>query len=134
MDAAVGVAGLICVLMAFGHHAIGVVWVLPHVTEESVPPTPFGRSSMTVAMLRVTWYIVTVFVLAFGAILMTLAWAEAADARTVLLRSFAVMWLAAAAMAIWVAWQRVHSLRGLFRLPVPFMWVVVALLCWWAST
>jgi hypothetical protein len=120
--------------MAIGHTAIGLVWVLPGLTEQSLPSTPFGPASMSVSMVRVTWYIVTVFVTAFGGILLTLAWAEVADPTKLVLRWFAAMWLAAAAMAIWVALRRVRGLRGLFRLPVPLLWVVVAVLCWNAST
>src|SRR5918995_6102810 len=99
MDVGLAVAGLICVGLAIGHTTIGVVWVLPNLTKERLASTPFGPSSMTLAMIRVTWYIVTVFVLALGVLLIVLAWAEDADARTLLLRSFAVMWLAATALA-----------------------------------
>ncbi|MEA2434137.1 MAG: hypothetical protein QOG54_1594 [Actinomycetota bacterium] len=134
MDVGLGIAGFICVLMAFGHQTIGVVWVLPSITEENLPRTPFGSPSMSLAMVRVTWYIVTVLVAAIGVALMVLGWAPAADLRTLLLRCFAVMWLAAAVMAIWVALGRVRSLRGIFRLPIPMLWIVVSVLCWVAST
>jgi hypothetical protein len=128
------IAGLICVGLALGHTTLGVVWVLPSLTEERLPGTPLGRPSLTVAMLRVTWYIVTVFVLAVGGILFTLAWAPDADPKTVLLRWLAAMWLVATAMAFLVAARRVRSVRGLLRLPVPLLWIVVAVLCWMAST
>jgi hypothetical protein len=134
MDVALGIAGVICVAMAFGHNAIGVIWVLPGLTEERLPSTPFGRSSMTVAMIRVTWYIVTIFVLAIGTLLLALAWAPDADPKLLLLRWLAAMWLVATAMATWVAMRRTRTLRGLLRLPVPFLWVIVAVLCWTAST
>jgi hypothetical protein len=134
MDAALGIAGLICVAMAFGHQTVGVVWVLPGLTEEDLPRTPLGPPSMSLAMVRVTWYIVTIFAATVGAVLMVLAWAPAADLKTLLLRCFAAMWLAATAMATWVAWSRTRSLRGLFRLPVPLLWITVAVICWMAST
>jgi hypothetical protein len=134
MNVGLAIAGLICVAMAFGHTAIGVRWVLPSLTEERLPSTPFGPSSLTLAMVHVTWYIVTVFVLAVGGVLLTLAWAPAADPKILLLRSFAVMWLAATAMATWVSRLRMRNLRSFFRLPVPLLWVVVAVLCWRAST
>jgi hypothetical protein len=134
MDVGLGIAGFICVAMAFGHTAIGVRWVLPSLTEESLPSTPFGRASMTVSMVRVTWYIVTVFVLGLGGIFLSLSLAEGADPKTLVLRWFAVMWLAATGMAVSVAMRRTRNLRGLLRLPVPFLWVVVAVLCWNAAT
>jgi hypothetical protein len=133
MDA-LGVAGVICVAMAFGHTAIGVRWVLPSIKEERLPSTPFGPPSLTLAMIRVTWYIVTVFVLAVGGLLIALDSAPAADAKTLLLRWFAAMWLAATAMALLVATPRLSHLRNFVRLPVPLLWVVVAVLCWTAST
>ena len=134
MDVGLAIAGLISVALAVGHTTIGLVWILPSITEEHLPGTPFGRPSMTVAMVRVTWYIVTIFALGSGGVLMTLAWAAAADPETVLLRWFAAMWLAATAMAIWVSRRRLRNLRSLLRLPVPLLWVVIAVLCWRAST
>lgn len=131
MDIALLAAGLICIAMAFGHQTIGVMWVLPSLTEERVPATPFGPSGMTVAMLRVTWYIVTIFVGAVGVLLLLLASDATIDTRTVLLRWFTFTWLAATAMALWVAREGLRN-RHFFRLPVPLLWVVVAVLCWTA--
>lgn len=132
MNVELGVAGLICVILAIGHTTVGAVWVLPQLTKDRLPDTPFGPSSMTVAMVRVTWYIVTIFVLALGTLLTILAWAEDADPTTVLLRSFAVMWLVATAMAVGIA--GLGKLRYLLRLPAPLLFLVVAVLCWTAST
>ncbi len=134
MDVGLATAGLICVGMAFGHAAIGWLWVLPSLTEERVRGTPFGSPSMTVSMLRVTWYIVTVFVLALGAVLLWLAWDSDANSKTILLRWFAGMWLTGAVMALGISAHRVRSLRGVLRLPVPILWVVVAVLLWNATT
>jgi hypothetical protein len=134
MDVGLGIAGFICVAMAFGHTAIGVRWVLPSITAERLPSTPFGPPSMSVAMVRVAWFIVTVFALAMGGVLLTLAWAPAADSKALLLRWLAAMWLAATAMAIWVSKPWTRNWRGFFRLPVPLLWVVVAMLCLRAAT
>lgn len=138
MDAAVGIMGLLCVAMAIGHTAVGLIWVLPSVTEESLPPTPFGPASMSLAMVRVTWFIVTVFAASVGGVLITLAWVPEADPYAVVLRWFAVMWLAAAGMAFFVGVRHAHDLRrmvrSLLRLPVPLVWVLVAIVCWKAST
>jgi hypothetical protein len=133
MNVGLGIAGLICVVMAFGHNTIGLVWVLPSLTEERVPSTPFGPPSMTVAMLRVTWYIVTVFLLALGGLLLMLAWGADVDPKMLLLRWFAAMWFAATIMFGWVARRGLRNPRQLLRLPVPLLWVVVAVLCWLAS-
>ena len=134
MDVALGIAGLSCIAMAFGHTMIGMLWVLPGLDEKQLPATPFGSRGMTASMLRVTWYIVTVFVVAVGGILLTLAWADDLDVRSMLLRWVAGMWLAATIMALGVSLPRVGRVRDLLRLPVPLVWVVVAVLCWTAAS
>lgn len=134
MEVELGIAGLLCVGLALGHATLGLVWVLPALTEERLPATPFGPASTTVGMVRVTWHIVTVFALTLGGLLMTLAWTEDADTETLLLRWFAAMWLAATAMALWVVRGAMRNPHRLLRLPVPLVWVVVAVLCWTAST
>ena len=131
MNFGLAIAGLLCVALALGHETMGRVWVLPTFSKERPSSTRVGPSSMTEGMLRVTWHIVTIFALAVGGVLMMLAWDEGADPKTLLLRWFAVMWLAATAMAAWVT--RRH-LRFSPLLPVPLLWVVIAVLCWIAST
>lgn len=131
MNVQLGIAGAIGVVLAIGHATIGLVSVLPRLTEDGLPATPFGPPSTTLGLIRITWHIVTIFVLAFAAILLTLAWDATADPAMVLLRSFAVMWLAATGMALWVARR---NPRNFLRRPVWSLWVVLALLCWVAST
>jgi hypothetical protein len=131
MNVGLAIAGVLCVALALGHETVGRVWVLPTFSKERLSSTRLGPSSMTDGMLRVTWHIVTIFVLAVGGVLMMLAWDEGADPKTLLLRWFAVMWLAATAMAAWVTRRR---LRFSPLLPVPLLWVVIAVLCWMAST
>lgn len=130
MDVGLGIAGLLCVVLAFGHLTIGVVWVLPSLTKDRLPRTPFGPPSMSLGMLRVTWYVVTIFALALGVVLILLALDASADARTVLLRTFASMWVVATLMAVFVVGR---PSRRMLRLPVPAVWMVVAVLCWEAS-
>jgi hypothetical protein len=134
MNVELGIVGLICVAMAIGHETIGVVWVLPSLTEEQLPRTPFGPPSLSLGMVRVTWHIVAIFVLTVGGILLTLAWDATADPKAVLLGWFAGMWLAATAMAGWVVRRDVRKPRSLVRLPVPLFWVIVGVLCWKAAT
>jgi len=106
MDVGLASAGVLCVALGLGHNTLGLIWVLPSLGRDQLPATPFGPASLTESMLRVTWFIVTVFVVAMGALLMTMAWVEDLDVRTVVLRWFAVMWIAATAMALWVATPR----------------------------
>jgi hypothetical protein len=133
MNVELAVAGWICVALAAGHTTIGVRWILPSITQDQVPATPFGPRSFSVNMIRVTWFVVTVFALGMGGLLLTLAWTDV-DPRTVILRWLAGMWLAATVMVPFVSPMRGRSLGGSARLPVPLLWVAVAVLCWVAST
>jgi hypothetical protein len=49
MNPGLAIAGLICLGLAFGHTTIGLAWVLPGLTVEHLPTTPFGPPSMTEA-------------------------------------------------------------------------------------
>ena len=124
------IAGISCAALAVGHWLVGR-WVLPGLTRERMPSTPFGPPSMTLGMVRFTWFIVTVVLVAFATLLVTLAWAADADAKTLLLRWFTAFWIAATATALWNARRRP---RSLVRLPVPVLFVVIAVMCWIAST
>lgn len=130
MDLGLAVAGFLCLALAAGHTTIGVVWVLPGLDVETLSKTPFGPKSLTLGMVRVTWFIVTVFVVALGGLLLNLAWVDA-DPKRLLLRWFAAMWVAATALAFAVTRGRP---RNVWRFPVPLLWLVVAALCWGAST
>ena len=131
MDAALGIAGFLCLVLAFGHTTIGVVWVLPGLDPERLPKTPFGPRSLTLAMLRVAWFVVTIFVVALSGVLLTLAFSSGADAQKLMLRWFAGMWVVATLMAFAVSPGRGGHV---WRFPVPLVWLVVAALCWVAST
>jgi hypothetical protein len=131
MNVELAIAGLGCFVLAFGHTTIGLRWVLPNLTKGRLPSTPFGPPSMTLGMVRFTWQVVSVVLVGFSILFMTLAWAPDADPKTLLLRWCAAFWLAATALAGWNARRRP---RRLLRLPVPLVFVVIAVMCWTAST
>jgi hypothetical protein len=131
MNVELAIAGLGWFVLAFGHTMVGLRWVLPSLREVRLPSTPFGPPSMSLAMVRFTWHIVSVLLLAFGILFMTLAWAPDADPKTLLLRWSAAVVLAATALACWQARRRP---RSLLRLPVPLVLVVIAVMSWTAST
>ncbi len=130
MSVELTIAGVGCGILAVGHWFVGRS-ALSDLRAARLPSTPFGPPSMTVGMLRFTWHIVTLVLVAFGALLVTLAWAGEADPETLLLRWFAAFWLAATATVVWVARRRP---RNLLRLPVPVVFLVIAVMCWLAST
>jgi hypothetical protein len=131
MNVELAIAGLGCFVLAFGHTTIGLRWVLPSLTNGRLPSTPIGPPSMTLGMVRFTWQVVSVLLVGFGILLMALAWAPDADPKTLLLRWFAVFWLAATALACWNARRRPSSL---LQFPVPLVFVVIAVMCWTAAT
>lgn len=131
MKVALVIAGLGCLVLALGHATIGLRWVVPSLARARLTGTPFGPPSMTIGMVRFTWHVVTVMLLAFTGLLMSLAWASDAGAKTLLLRWLAAFWLAATATAVWNARRRPSSL---LRLPVPLVFVVIAVMCWIAAT
>jgi hypothetical protein len=124
------IAALSCAALAVGHWLVGR-WVVPSLTRERMPSTPFGPPAMTLGMVRFTWHIVTLVLVAFAGLLLTLAWAADADPETLLLRWFTALWIAATVTVFWVAGRRP---RDVFRLPIPVLFVVIAVMCGIAST
>jgi hypothetical protein len=130
MDVELAIAGVCCLVLAFGHTALGLRWVLPNLSERGLPGTPFGSPRLTLGMLRYTWHVVTVLLLGFGVLLMTLALVPDADSKTLVLRWFAVLWFAATALALWSARRRP---RSILRFPVPVLMFVAAVMSLAAS-
>jgi hypothetical protein len=118
-EAAWLVAGVMCVVIAMGHAAIGILWVLPRLASDSLPRTPLGSSRMTEMMIRVTWHVVTIFVLALGGVLLSLGWVATSEPMTLVLRWFGTMWLAVVAMALFVLARRGPDLM---RRPFSILW------------
>ena len=131
MRAELAIASLGCLVLAFGHTAIGERWVLPALGQACLPGTPFGPGALTLNMLRFTWRVVSITLVGFGVLLLALALAPDADPQTLLLRWLAAFWLVAAATALWDARRRLTSV---LRFPVPLAFLFVATMCWMAST
>jgi hypothetical protein len=131
MNIELAIAGLSCLVLALGHTTVGLRWVLPNLAKGRLPGTPVGPPSMTLGMVRFTWHLVSVLLVGFSVLLMVLARAPAAGSTTLLLRWFAVFWLAATALAGWNARRRPSRL---LQFPVPLVFIVIAVLCWTAST
>jgi hypothetical protein len=124
------IAGASCFVLAVGHAAVGRRWVLPNLKKDLLPRTPFGSSTMTLGMLRFTWHVLTVVILGFSTLLVTLAWTDV-DARKVALRWVAALMIAGVGTAVWNAR---HRPRDLVRLPVTVLMILVAIMCLLASS
>jgi len=125
------IAGLSCFVLALGHTGIGLRWILPRLSPRSLPATPFGSSRLTLGMLVFTWNVVTVMLVGFGVLAMTLAFAPGADTKTLLLRWLAALWLTATALAVWTTRRRPSSI---VRFPVPLIMFLISVMSWTAST
>jgi hypothetical protein len=113
------------------HTTIGLRWILPNLTKESLPSTPLGSSWMTLDMVRLIWHMVSVLLVGFGILFVALAWAPDADPKTLLLRWFAAR---CGLLRRWLAGMVAAVRAASCGLPVPLAFVVIAVLCWTAST
>lgn len=133
MELGVVVAGVLSIGLGFGHMAVGLRWILPGLSAADLPSTPFGPARSSLAMLHVTWHIVTVFALGLGTLLIAFGVTETADPRTIALRVVGTTWIAATAMAFVISKPRVSEWRRIARMPVPLVWLLIGILCWAAA-
>lgn len=130
MDVELAIGGTACAALAAGHAGIGTRWVLPNLSKDRLSATPFGPPSLTLGMVRFSWHVVTIMLVAFTALLFALG-GGIAEPRTLVLRWLGAFWLAATATACWAARRRPWDL---IRFPVPLLMSVVAVTAWLAST
>ena len=128
MRVEMAIAGVGCLLLAFGHTAIGIRWVLPNVKGANLPDTPFGPRSLTVGMLRFTWVVVSLMLTLFAVLFLALAWTD--DVDEVLTWWLAAFWTIAAGTALGQGRRRP---RAMLRFPVPIVIALVAAMCWLAA-
>jgi hypothetical protein len=126
MNAYLFSAGIVSLFMAGGHTAIGVLWVLPRLSEESLPRSPFGGGAMTLAFLEVTWHAVALMLVALGIILLTLARGHLGDDGAISARAIGALFATATAMVLWRARRRPVDL---FRAPMWLLFVAMSVLC-----
>lgn len=126
MQLEIAVAGAICLILGASHAAIGSRGVLPHLTKDNFSSTWFGPRSLTAGMVRFTWHMTTIVLLGFAVLLNGLAFAPDVDARILVLRWVAGMWLVATPFVLFVA----GSPRRVLRFPMALLIPLVAVLCW----
>ena len=128
MGVEMAIAGAGCLLLAAGHTAIGMRWVLPGLRGVELPRTPFGSRALTVSMLRFTWVVVSLMLTLFGVLFLSLAWAD--DVEGVLTWWLVAFWTLAACTALWFGRRRPSAM---LRFPVPIVLSLVAAMCWVAA-
>ena len=119
-------AAMVSLVMAAGHTAIGVQWVLPRLSRDTLPRSPFGGGEMTSAFITVTWHAVGIMLLSFGAILLLLARGRLGDDGAVAARGIGAGFAALTALVLWLS-RRQPS--GLLRAPMWMLFVAMATLC-----
>jgi hypothetical protein len=132
MNAPLLLAGLLALVAAGVHGIGGELLVLRKLWQGPLPPTRFGATAMTRAMLHVTWHITTFAFLAVG-IAMILAAAVLDDAAADALAWFsaaAFTGFAAVAVGLGSAGQ---PLRAGVRHPGPLVLAGTAALAWWGA-
>jgi len=127
MNTAVFAAALICFVLAIGHTAVGVRWVLPGLRVDTLPSSPFGSGALTLDALVLVWHLVGLTVVAFGVLLAVLASRPLTADGVIAVRVAGALFAAAAVTVIWLVR---HRLAHLARAPVWVLFIVVAALCW----
>lgn len=108
MHAELAVAGLLCLSLASGHAAVGRR-ILPSFRQDQLPGTPFGPPSTTLSIVLFSWHAMTLTLLTFTGLLLSLSWDPGADPRTLSLRWLAGAFLAATATAVWLVRRRLRA-------------------------
>ena len=133
MDVPLIAAGLLGLLAAAVHGAGGEVIVIRKLSPETLPPTTFGGSRMTMAMIHASWHITTAAFLATGIGLILAGSALDGDAAEAVgvLSAFSFTCFAAVVVGTGGAYMR--SPRTLLRHPGPAALTLTAALAWWGA-
>ena len=129
MNAELWIAGIATLSLAVGHALVGRQ-ILPALRGVDLPPTFFGGRATSLGMLRFTWHIVTVMLVALSALMLLLAIPEIGDPIEMTLRWVAGFWLAATLTVLWVGRR---ALPTLLRLPMPYVFAGLCILLWIAA-
>ena len=126
------VAGSFALLGAAIHGIAGDLLVVRKLSLQTLPPTRFGSSRMTKAMIHVTWHITTIAFLTVGALLVLSGAGVDADAARWMSLVGACAATGFAAVAL-VLGGSAASPRAGFRHPGPAVLTLTAALAWWGA-
>jgi hypothetical protein len=132
-DVAYLIAGILSLAAAAIHGGVGERLVVMRLPKEELPRTPFGGAASSMAMIRVTWHIVTLSFFAMGVTLVLCTGLSAetacAGAGRLVAASFLGYFVVAGAIAI-----RRRTAKLVARHPAPLIFATVAVLAWFGST
>lgn len=133
MNVPLEVAGSLALLGAAVHGVGGEVLVVRQLSTATLPPTRFGGSRMTKAMIHVTWHMTTVAFLAVGSSLLLAGSVLHGDAARAIGLAAAGAATGFAALALGLGGAYMRSPRSLLRHPAPFVLTATAALAWWGA-
>jgi hypothetical protein len=127
------VAGSLGILAAAVHGGAGEVLVVRRLSPETLAPSPFGGSRMTLAMLHVSWHIGTIAFLTLGVAMLVAGTSLDDDAARAIGLVGAAAFTGFAALAAGLGAAHTRSARGLYRHPGPAGLALTAALAWWGA-
>ena len=130
MDVALIAAGALELAAAAIHGAGGERLVVRRLEVERLPSTRFGGPRMTMAMIHVSWHIVTVAFLVTGTALLVGGLALDGDAARALSISAAVAASGYGLVALGLGVRHMRSPRSLLGHPGPIVLTATAALAW----
>lgn len=119
-------AGIVSLFMAVGHTTIGLIWVLPRLSRDSLPRSPFGGGDMTSTFITVSWHVVGLTLLAVAAALLLMSRGHLAPDGAIVVRAIGSLFATTTALVLWLARRRP---AGLLRAPMWLLFVAVSALC-----
>jgi hypothetical protein len=132
-DAPLIAAGLLGLLGAGIHGIAGEVLVVRRLTAADLPPSRFGGSRMTRAMIHVSWHLTTLaFVMAAAALILGATLADPDGARALAILGAAAV-TGFAVIILVLGGTGVGSPRGMLLHPAPVLVTLTAILAWWGA-
>jgi hypothetical protein len=126
-------AGCLAIVAAGVHGGAGEVLVVRRIPVQALPSTRFGGQRTTMAMLQVSWHLVTVAFLTAGVTLLASGTFLDGDAAR------AVAWVGTAAVTgfaavvVGLGAAATGTPRSMFRHPGPLLLSAVTALAWWGA-
>jgi hypothetical protein len=126
-------AGSLAVLAAGVHGFGGEILVVRKLFVGTLPSTAFGGPRMTMAMVHVTWHIVTIAFLCLGVALLLSGLVLDGDAARGIALVCAAAFSGFAAIAVGLGAAHMRSLRAMSRHLGPAALTATAVLAWWGA-
>jgi hypothetical protein len=109
-----------------GHAGIGLRWILPRLSRESLPRSPFGDGEMSEGFIAITWHAVTIMLVVFGVTLLLLGRGRLGGDGAIFARAIGIGF---ATLTATVLWRTRRRRSALLRAPMWLLFVTMSVLC-----